>query len=473
MTTRRNSPRTPRSGVIPLVALFVAVSITVGQDMSRKTPPLRLDADLSRFLGPDSTTFVELSYGLLESALTYRQDSTGFSGVADMRLEIRADGRIVASRNWEIPRVIPESLAHRSAQNILSIETMTLPAGEYAAILFCRDHFDSTRSDSVVLPIRPGIGVRDGVGLSDIELCSRIAPSIDKTSLFYKNTLEVIPNPSRLYGGGLSVLHFYAEVYNLMETGTGEVILRAAILDPSGTILASSAKVKPRANNSSVEYGSMNLASLPGGSYIFRLSVDDSLSTPPRVLVTREKKFFLLQPETEAPTGYPPFGSSGDAYTLLTAKEVDDEIRKIAYIASEPEREQIDDLDDPFARRNYLRKFWGGRGPDGVNGRNDARAAYLRRIAEADEAYTERGRRGWLTDRGRILILYGVPDDIDRHPSESEANPYEIWNYHSLQGGVEFIFVDVLGFGRYRLVHSSHLDELRNENWYIEEAKIR
>jgi hypothetical protein len=30
-----------------------------------------------------------------------------------------------------------------------------------------------------------------------------------------------------------------------------------------------------------------------------------------------------------------------------------------------------------------------------------------------------------------------------------------------------------MGFGAYRLVHSTHLNELRNENWYDEEASIR
>ncbi len=461
----------------PVLSLLAGVCLAVlgmaAQGQTWQTAPLRVDADLYRFSGADSTTFVEIAYGFPESALTYRRDSAGFTAGADMALEIRTGGRTVASRSWSIPRTIPVSLANLAAKNILSIETVTLPAGEYTAVLYCRDRVDSLRRDSVLLSIDATVGAGDVVALSDIELCSGITPSEDRSSLFYKNTLSVIPNPGRLYGGGLSTLYFYTEVYNLMATGSRDVVLRAAIVDPSGAVLASSSKTKPRANNSSVEYGSMNLASLPGGSYVFRLSVVDSTSSPPRLLASRERKFFLLQPEVRGERGYGQLPVSGDEFTHMTAEAVDDEIRKINYIASEPEREQIDGLEDPFARLNFLRNFWEGRDPEPVTAWNEARSAYLDRVGQANEAYTERGREGWLTDRGRVFIVYGVPDDIQRHPSESETHPYEIWNYYDVQGGVEFVFVDVLGFGRYRLVHSSHLDEFRNDDWYNQEAKIR
>ncbi len=70
------------------------------------------------------------------------------------------------------------------------------------------------------------------------------------------------------------------------------------------------------------------------------------------------------------------------------------------------------------------------------------------------------------TDRGRILILYGQPNEIERHTNSMDTDPYEIWNYYSLDGGSEFIFADRNGFGRYELLHSSYYKELQNPNWY-------
>ena len=69
------------------------------------------------------------------------------------------------------------------------------------------------------------------------------------------------------------------------------------------------------------------------------------------------------------------------------------------------------------------------------------------------------------TDRGRVVIVYGQPDDIDRHPNETEVRPYEVWSYNNIQGGVIFVFVLRNAAGDYELVHSTHRDELHDENW--------
>ena len=56
---------------------------------------------------------------------------------------------------------------------------------------------------------------------------------------------------------------------------------------------------------------------------------------------------------------------------------------------------------------------------------------------------------GWKTDMGMIYVIFGSPSNIERHPFELDSKPYEIWTYYDL--GREFIFVDMSGFGDYRL----------------------
>ena len=93
------------------------------------------------------------------------------------------------------------------------------------------------------------------------------------------------------------------------------------------------------------------------------------------------------------------------------------------------------------------------------------RSEFLRRVALANERYPRFGKEGWRTDRGRVLIVYGEPDQIDRHPSESEGKPYETWQYYQLEGGVEFDFLDRNGFGNYELVNSTKRGEIRDDDW--------
>ena len=66
---------------------------------------------------------------------------------------------------------------------------------------------------------------------------------------------------------------------------------------------------------------------------------------------------------------------------------------------------------------------------------------------------------GWRTDRGRIYIKFGPPDDIERYPFEMGTYPFEIWRYYSLRK--VFVFVDRTGFGDYYL-HPDYYDEEYN-----------
>jgi hypothetical protein len=50
---------------------------------------------------------------------------------------------------------------------------------------------------------------------------------------------------------------------------------------------------------------------------------------------------------------------------------------------------------------------------------------------------------------GMVYIIFGTPNNIERHPFDIDARPYEIWTYY--ENNREFIFVDISGFGDYRL----------------------
>ena len=82
------------------------------------------------------------------------------------------------------------------------------------------------------------------------------------------------------------------------------------------------------------------------------------------------------------------------------------------------------------------------------------REEYLSRVSYANTNFRVLGRDGFKTDRGRVMILYGQPDDVDRHPNETEMRPYEVWSYNNIQGGVIFVFVLRNAAGDYELVHT-------------------
>jgi GWxTD domain-containing protein len=80
---------------------------------------------------------------------------------------------------------------------------------------------------------------------------------------------------------------------------------------------------------------------------------------------------------------------------------------------------------------------------------------YFSRIAQANVRFREEGQPGWLTDRGRVSIALGPPDQI-YEPSMSNVGTRGrtlIWEYreHRLQA----VFVDQTGFGRWRMTLTS------------------
>ena len=93
-----------------------------------------------------------------------------------------------------------------------------------------------------------------------------------------------------------------------------------------------------------------------------------------------------------------------------------------------------------------------------------SRSEYLQRIAAADQLFSAFKKGGWRTDRGRVFVLYGKPDEFERHPSNA-AKPYEIWHYYRIENGVQFVFVEKSGFGDYELVHSTKRGELEDPGW--------
>jgi len=94
--------------------------------------------------------------------------------------------------------------------------------------------------------------------------------------------------------------------------------------------------------------------------------------------------------------------------------------------------------------------------PNQETQKNELMDEYFLRVNYANENFSTLSVDGWLTDRGRIFIKFGQPDDIERHPFEIDSVPYEVWRYYSVRK--IFVFIDRTGFGDYYL-HPDYIDQ--------------
>jgi GWxTD domain-containing protein len=152
-------------------------------------------------------------------------------------------------------------------------------------------------------------------------------------------------------------------------------------------------------------------------------------------------------------------------------KELDSQYKKwlnedVPYIISSEERSAFIHLSTNEEREQFIEQFWQRRNPDPDSPENTFKEEHYRRIAYANEHYAS-GIPGWKTDRGRLYIMWGPPDEVDSHPSggsyqrpaeegggETSTFPFEDWRWRYLEGIGENImveFVDPTMSGEYRL----------------------
>jgi len=143
--------------------------------------------------------------------------------------------------------------------------------------------------------------------------------------------------------------------------------------------------------------------------------------------------------------------------------------KDVAYIITDEERKAFKKLQTDDERERFIEEFWRRRDPDPDTDENEYREEYYERIAYANEHFAS-GIPGWKTDRGRIWIMYGKPDETESHPSGGAYNresyegggststyPFERWFYRYLAGvgsGIEIEFVDPTGSGEYRIARN-------------------
>jgi len=98
---------------------------------------------------------------------------------------------------------------------------------------------------------------------------------------------------------------------------------------------------------------------------------------------------------------------------------------------------------------------------------------FLRHAEYVDQTFQSGFGYGFESDRGRIYMRYGIPDEVIREDREPGAFPYEIWKYNKItrsgQTNVRFLFYNPDFAGSdFRLLHSTAIGERQNRRWEIE-----
>lgn len=136
-------------------------------------------------------------------------------------------------------------------------------------------------------------------------------------------------------------------------------------------------------------------------------------------------------------------GNLNDRYT------VKDQMQQLSYILNQNELRSFKRI-DPDKEQEAVDRFWKEKDPTPGTDVNEAKNTFEDRVLLADELYTIQSYLpGWKTDRGRIFIKFGPPDEVVENNFPDNGYPYIIWIYYRMNKS--YRFYDVGGFGNYEL----------------------
>jgi GWxTD domain-containing protein len=371
---------------------------------------------------PDSTLTI-LTVSVPSRALTFVREGDRYRASYGVTLELRGGGanaRPVDAR--EIVRVGAFRETTRADESIIFRRAVNVVPGTYDMRLAVRDDAGN-KSGSVEATLT----------------VPRLGPgSISTPVLFYevapRTTVTAVP---RLVATPRSTLTF------------GQDSLASVYIEGYGDGPEFPVRVSVRGETGDAVYWSDSL-SLPRHGSIFSGVVNVPVSRIGIGVMT----LAVARADGRDSARAPLFVTFGDDMPVASFAEMVNYLRYFASIS------RIQALRDAPAERRatawatFLRET----DPNPGTPEHEGLRAYFARIAEANQRFREDGSLGWMTDRGRVYVSLGNPDQVFEPTTNSlnQRGRAQIWDYQRYR--LRVVFIDQTGFGRWRMTVESETE---------------
>ena len=279
--------------------------------------------------------------------------------------------------------------------------------------------------------------------LSEIELAKAIVPAQEESfNPLKKGELIIFPAASGSFTlPGEHTLYCYIEIYG---AGGCTLSMQSRLQNYAGETIFARPWVPlsvPDGANAIALVDSLDLSAVRNSGLhrvVFAIVIQgDTLEVEKFLMVGRETEF-------ASESG----GESPEEVTVLPYPA------HFRLILSERERDIYDNLNEDAMVRFYS-AYW--------QGRTEQRQQFETNCGES-ERYSSTFRDGWETDRGRVYVVHGPPDDIEAVLFQGDLVPHEIWYYYESMNE-RFIFADRRGIGEYEQIFSTLEGEVSYSNW--------
>jgi GWxTD domain-containing protein len=353
--------------------------------------------------------------------------------------------------------------------NFIDQQRFLLPNGEYTTDIMILDKNDKAEPYKASETIDINYP-KDKASVSGIEFIESFTKS-ETPSVLTKSGYDLVPYILNYYPETITKLTFYSEIYNTdIVFGNEEKYLLSTFIETyeTGLLYGDLVKVKKEtAKSVNVLFGEFDISSLPSGNYNIVVEVRDKSNS----IVSFNKMFFQrnhpsLQVENVDMTN----ANIENTFVsrVSSADSMADYVKSLYPVSSETERQYartLLKLKDLKNMQQYFYNFWITRNKNNPEG---AWLLYKQEVDKVNANFGTKIRRGYETDRGRVYLQYGPPNQRMENANEPSAYPYEIWQYYTLgnQKNKKFVFYSSdMVTNDYELIHSDAIGEVNDYKW--------
>lgn len=352
------------------------------------------------------------------------------------------------------------------------IQNVLIPNGEYFLRFTIKDSNSSVKPFVYIDHVAPNF--TDGqISTSNIALLNKLLPQ-EEGNPFNKYGYCMIPLFHNFVPESMFSLPFFAEIYNTEKTlGYNEsFVVRTYIENASDHRLASPQLIAEKSFKTApvnIFIHQFNVYNLPSGNYNVVMEILNQDST---TLLTNKSFFQRSNPQMKL--NIENYNNINIENTFVAKindlKVLQNYVGSLYPIANTVEQDffvtrmktiPLDKL------QRFFYSFWLTRNASDPEGEWKK---YQAKIDFVQEKYGSKQVKGFRTDRGRVYLQYGPPNNITEAPYDPNMYPYEIWHYYNMgeQNDIRFVFYDPdLVSNDYILIHSNAIGEPKDSQWKL------
>ncbi len=409
------------------------------------------------------TSYIETYIAVPGFELHYVKNANGkFEGALDVVLDYLHDSVTVISDHYTL-RTPEISDTSNISFNVLDLRRELIGEGNYNITMRITD-VNHSSSEAILTGEVPVNFTKTQVAISDIEFVQEYTATTTK-NLYSKNGYDIHPLAISFFPNTLNKLTFYSEIYNARSpTSDDDIILMYSIKNAQSGSVVNDLFRFSRQKASAINF---LFSDLPTGNYVVQVQVKNKKNE----LLAQQAAYFQRINKNSV-SELSSIGLIDISNKFVRTMPGDSMKYYLSCLLPKAEPYEHDYILQTIAKKDtllmkqFFYNFW--------QQRNNAEPlkewmAYSKMVDVVNYNYSTPVQHGFETDRGRVYLQYGPPDQLDGRDHEPNAYPYEIWQYYKIstgQSNVRFVFCNSdLVSNDYKLIHSDARGELNDLRW--------